>query len=147
LTELFRHYLARLGFGVADLPPPPELEFRDFVALERGVVSDPAARSFWTAFLDGAELTPVPRLGAQPVRTIRRQAIDISDVTSDALKRLADAAGVPMRSLLLAAHVRALGHIAGRDDVVTGLVTNGRPESGGGDRMIGLFLNTVPFRL
>jgi microcystin synthetase protein McyA len=32
-------------------------------------------------------------------------------------------------------------------DLVTGLVTNGRPQSSGGERMIGLFLNTLPFRL
>jgi amino acid adenylation domain-containing protein/non-ribosomal peptide synthase protein (TIGR01720 family) len=148
LTELFQCYLARLGRTVADLPPRPDLEFRDFVALERRVAADPAARAFWTSFLDGAEFTPLPRVTTRHrVRTVRRQAIDISETTSRRLRQLADAAGVPMRSVLLAAHGRALAHIAGRDDVVTGLVTNGRPESGGGDRMVGLFLNTVPFRL
>ena len=60
---------------------------------------------------------------------------------------LADDLGVPLRSVLLAAHMRALATITNHDDVVTGLVTNGRPERNGGDRVLGLFLNTIPFRL
>ena len=34
----------------------------------------------------------------------------------------------------------------GREDVVTGLVSNVRPEEQDGDKILGLFLNTLPFR-
>ncbi|HVR97691.1 MAG TPA: amino acid adenylation domain-containing protein, partial [Thermoanaerobaculia bacterium] len=36
--------------------------------------------------------------------------------------------------------------VTGTRDVVTGLVTNGRPEAADADRILGLFLNTVPLR-
>src|SRR5262249_20091545 len=37
--------------------------------------------------------------------------------------------------------------LCGQSDVITGLVLNGRPEDLDGDRVLGLFLNTVPFRM
>jgi amino acid adenylation domain-containing protein/non-ribosomal peptide synthase protein (TIGR01720 family) len=148
LTELFAEYLERRGISVAAPRPEPDLTFRDFVALERRVLADPGERAFWTGFLAEAEFKPLPRIApAASGRHVTRQSIDIADETSQALKRLADRAGVPMRSLLLAAHVRALAFITNQHDVVTGLVTNGRPERSGGDRVLGLFLNTIPFRL
>ena len=54
---------------------------------------------------------------------------------------------MPVKSVLLAAHLRVLALIGGRSDVTTGLVTNGRPETAGAERAIGLFLNTLPLRL
>jgi len=142
LTELFREYL-HLPFADA-----AALTFRDYVALERRAAEDPRQREFWTSFLDGAPYTELPRLAARaPRRSIRRHSIEIGEDTSRGIRQLADSAGIPIRSVLLAAHVRALSHITNQRDVVTGLVTNGRPEEAGGDRVLGLFLNTVPFRL
>ncbi|MHC5748568.1 MAG: non-ribosomal peptide synthetase, partial [Nostoc sp.] len=48
---------------------------------------------------------------------------------------------------LLAAHMRVLSLLSGKSDVVTGLVSNGRPEETDGERVIGLILNTLPYRL
>ncbi|WP_255211248.1 condensation domain-containing protein, partial [Methylogaea oryzae] len=59
---------------------------------------------------------------------------------------MAKQAGVPLKSLLLTAHVYALGRLTGHSDITTGLVANGRPETPGGEKTLGLFLNTVPFR-
>ena len=55
--------------------------------------------------------------------------------------------GVPIRTVLLAAHCRVMKLLTGMDDIMTGLVTNGRPQCVDGERLIGLFLNTVPFRI
>jgi amino acid adenylation domain-containing protein/non-ribosomal peptide synthase protein (TIGR01720 family) len=148
LTELFRDYLRRLGHDL-DVPPPPALSFRDYVALERAA----GDAEFWASYLADAPFASLPRLqtlvGGQappPVR-VRKQPVRINADTASALKTLADTAGVPLRSTLLAAHLRALAHITNERDVVTGLVTNGRPEREGGERVFGLFLNTVPLRV
>src|SRR5262249_24567613 len=74
-------------------------------------------------------------------------SINIPEELSQSLKRVARQTGVPVKSVLLAAHLRVLGLLSGTYDVVTGLVTNGRPETAGGHQVLGLFLNTVPFRL
>ena len=54
---------------------------------------------------------------------------------------------MPLKSVVLAAHLRVLGLLSGTDDIVTGLVMNGRPESSDSRNVLGLFLNTVPFRV
>ena len=51
-----------------------------------------------------------------------------------------------MKSLLLAAHCLTLHLFSRSDSVVTGAISNGRPELPDADRMVGLFLNTVPVR-
>jgi non-ribosomal peptide synthetase component F len=72
-------------------------------------------------------------------------------IDASTLRRLRAAAqhfGVPLKSLFLAMHGWSLATAVNRDtDIVTGLVTNGRPEIPGGDHLVGLFLNTVPVRL
>ena len=69
---------------------------------------------------------------------------------SDELVARAKAAAVdhslPLKSILLAAHCLTLHMFSQSDTVVTGVVTHGRPDLDGADRMVGLFLNTVPVR-
>jgi len=53
-----------------------------------------------------------------------------------------------LNTLLQGAWGLLLGHLLGRDDVVFGITVAGRPpELPGIERMIGLFINTVPLRL
>lgn len=51
---------------------------------------------------------------------------------------------MPLKSLLLAVHLRVIGEATGRADVVSGLVVGCRPDEADADRTLGLFLNTVP---
>jgi amino acid adenylation domain-containing protein/non-ribosomal peptide synthase protein (TIGR01720 family) len=151
LSELFPAYAHRLGHPVPPLPAPPAVAFRDYVALERRVLADPDERSFWEDYVAGASPTLLPRPpGASRAvqrRRVRSFEIPVPTETSQRLEQLASEMAVPLRSVLLAAHVRALGVICGESDIVTGLVTNGRPEQQDGERVLGLFLGTLPFRL
>ena len=54
---------------------------------------------------------------------------------------------LPLKSLLLAAHLRVIALLAGERDVLTGLVTHGRLEELDGERSCGLYLNTLPLRV
>ncbi|KAB0630716.1 hypothetical protein F7R25_37310, partial [Burkholderia stagnalis] len=67
--------------------------------------------------------------------------------TAAALRAHAERNGLPLKSLLLAIHLQVLSLASGARDVVTGLVSNGRPAETDGAAMVGLFLNTLPFRL
>ncbi|HMD49934.1 MAG TPA: amino acid adenylation domain-containing protein, partial [Bryobacteraceae bacterium] len=53
---------------------------------------------------------------------------------------------LPLKTVLLAAHLRALEELTGERDLVTGLVSNGRPETTDSTQTLGLFLNTIPLR-
>ena len=55
--------------------------------------------------------------------------------------------GVGLDSVFLAAHLRVLSFITGREDVLSGVVHNGRPEQEGAEKVLGLFLNSLPFRI
>ncbi|HEX7318159.1 MAG TPA: amino acid adenylation domain-containing protein [Pyrinomonadaceae bacterium] len=150
LAEIFQHYFALLNGEAPPVEPPPSATFRDFVLLERMTVESDEGRRYWNEKLCDCTVTELPRWPdsyldrAAPRMRIRQVAI--TDELSDGLKRLARAAGVPVKSVLLAAHLKAVSLLNGQADVLTGLVMNGRPEVADGEHVRGLFLNTVPLR-
>jgi amino acid adenylation domain-containing protein/non-ribosomal peptide synthase protein (TIGR01720 family) len=150
LTELLAAYAQRLGYAVPPLLAPPSAAFREYVALERRISADQNERSFWRDYVAGARPTILPRqpkAQAGLPRQVRYFEIPIVVATSKQLEQLAAELRMPLRTLVLAAHVYALGVICGESEVVTGLVTNGRLEQQDGERALGLFLGTLPFRL
>ncbi|HEX5084319.1 MAG TPA: amino acid adenylation domain-containing protein [Blastocatellia bacterium] len=150
LTELFKRYLALLEDPASPGEAPLAASFRDFVALEQAALASEDCRQYWKKQLADVTIHRLPRLpetrpsGVVPVKV---SDVIIPAEVSDGLKKLARAAGVPFKSVLLAAHMKVMSLLAGTTDVVSGLVFNGRPEETDGDRALGLFLNTLPFRL
>ncbi|MCK2217015.1 amino acid adenylation domain-containing protein [Actinomadura sp. ATCC 31491] len=147
VTELLRRYHGHL---TGDPLPvvPPGAAFRELVAAERAAVAAPETRGFWQARVADAPGTRLPRLpgphgepGAEVLRL--PLAAGLVDRLGAAARRVA----VPLRTLLLAAHLRVLALVTGEREVMTGLVTHSRPESEAGEEVLGLFLNTVPLRL
>ncbi|MGW5672634.1 FkbM family methyltransferase, partial [Micromonospora sp. NPDC003776] len=122
-------------------PARPGLPFGEYVAAERRALADPATRRFW---LDGPGAVPPLLLGGPDPRTTTTQRVPLRAGTTDAVTAAARAAGVPVKSWLLALHLRLIGELSGRDEVVSGLVVGGRPEGDGSDVTLGLFLNTLP---
>ncbi|HEU4562389.1 MAG TPA: amino acid adenylation domain-containing protein, partial [Longimicrobium sp.] len=150
LTELLRLFEA-LRDGVEDpTEAPPATCFRDFVALERQAVASGESRAFWRRVMDGAPAAALPpREGGDAPRhdDAPYLLVALPDQTAAGLARVAAGAGVPLKTVVLAAHLRVLAMLGGCDDVVTGYVTSGRPETDDGERVLGLFLNTVPLRV
>jgi amino acid adenylation domain-containing protein len=150
LTELIEYYLRLLGHDVQPEKPAPALGFSDFVALERETVASAPIRKYWTDKLSGATPARLPRWQRRDELDARRRFghrdVSMSHGASEGLKRLAARAEVPIKSVLMAAHLKVLATWCGRQDVLTGLVANGRQEVPDGDRVLGLYLNTIPFR-
>jgi natural product biosynthesis luciferase-like monooxygenase protein len=151
LTELFQQYLSLQGLPVPALPLPPEASFREFVALEREAIKSEEQQRFWAEKLAGHSVSRIARwpLAETPegARRVVNYEVPLSDALSQELQRLAQSLAVPVKSVLLAAHLRIVSLLSAEPDVMTGLVVNGRPESSDGDRALGLFLNTLPLRL
>jgi amino acid adenylation domain-containing protein len=150
LAELFNRYFAILK-GDQNAELPLNGAFREFVALEREILKSEEARDYWSRKLSGSTVTMIPRWsksGELPASAkLIHAAVPISSEISDGLKNLAHAAGVPLKSVLLAAYLRVMSLVSVQQDVVTGLVSHGRPEGPDGERVLGLYLNTLPFRL
>jgi amino acid adenylation domain-containing protein len=132
--------------------PAPAPRFAEYVALERAAVESEDGLKFWNAQLD--DLRPVRFARRGPgspdnggIHEVRRSYARLAGP----IGALARRAGVPRRTVLLAAFHHAAGLFTGPETEAEGaghaigLVTNGRPEQPGADRMRGLFLNTVPF--
>ncbi len=149
-SELLRIYLWLLGRGEAP-PPPPRATFREYVALERKAIASDGFRAFWEERLRDRNASPLPSWRSAPAdaeaRSVRSRDLTLTPAAGQRLREIARMAAVPLKTVLLAAHLRALAVLTGRSDVVTGLVTNGRPEAADGERVLGLFLNSLPFRL
>jgi amino acid adenylation domain-containing protein len=151
LSEIFTSYFALLRGEPAPPATPPTVTVRDFVLLERQTLEAEEHRTFWQNKLSGMQVTRVPRLPARYRETgthrIRQEYVVVSEQVSEGLHATARALKVPIKSLLLAAHMKMMSVLSGERDVVGGLVTNGRPEALDGEQMRGLFLNTLPLRL
>ncbi|HXQ72015.1 MAG TPA: amino acid adenylation domain-containing protein, partial [Pyrinomonadaceae bacterium] len=150
LTELFKTYLTLANGETEPEETPLASSFRDFVALEQRSLASKESEEYWRAKLNDRSILALPRLRSSPAESaVDSYLIDVpvSPEVSDGLKRLARIAGVPIKSVLLAAHIRVMSFLGGQQDVLTGVVSHGRPETIDADRVLGLYLNTLPFRL
>ncbi|MET9266679.1 amino acid adenylation domain-containing protein [Amycolatopsis sp. NPDC004079] len=151
VTELFEAYAALAAGTPPPRLPPIRQTYADFVALERETVDSAAERKFWAAYLAGDSRGDLPRWPSRrhsgPAAAHRRTEVAIEDEVRDGLLELARQTGTSLKSVLLAAHLRVVSVLACRRAVTAGIIANGRPEELDGDRVAGLFLNTVPLRM
>ncbi|MFJ8221492.1 amino acid adenylation domain-containing protein [Streptomyces griseus] len=142
LGELMALYAA--GGDAAELPPViPYKEYLAWISRQ----DRPAAEAAWKAALDGAAPTLVAGSGtgaSLPDSLIE----EVDPKVSAALIERARSLGVTLNSVVQTAWGLVLGSLTGRDDVVFGETVSGRPpELPGVERMVGLFINTLPVRL
>ncbi|WP_414148537.1 amino acid adenylation domain-containing protein [Erwinia sp. BNK-24-b] len=142
--------LTALLHGEAAEATEPQQIFRDFIHLEQQALHSTRDHTFWQKQLKDLPVTTLPRW---PFIAKNAEAAQANYETAlppalyQGLTALAQEKGVPLKSVLLAIHMRVLAHWSGEREVVTGLVTNGRPESAGSAEALGLFLNTLPMRI
>jgi len=148
-TQLFTTYQALLAGETPDLGPEPP-PYRRFIGLERRTLESEASQSYWRETLADCgptHLPPIDPPDENPAQLDLRYRFQRFD--ADLLQRLLDLCrqlGAPLKSALLAVHLKAVSLFTGRWDVMSGMTYNGRPEEVGSDRTLGLFLNTLPFR-
>ena len=109
-----------------------------------------AALAAWREALAG--LDEATRLAPHDSRACAGRAgadpAEVSEASTAALTREARRQGVTLNTIIQAAWAILLGRLTGRDDVVFGVTVAGRPpEIAGIERMVGLFINTVPLRV
>ncbi|MET4700143.1 amino acid adenylation domain-containing protein/non-ribosomal peptide synthase protein (TIGR01720 family) [Constrictibacter sp. MBR-5] len=145
--ELRTAYAAAVaGSPPALLPPPP---YRDFI-LWRRRRDEAAAERYWRTALEGFDnptlLARAESLGSE-ARTCATHRFRLDATASDALDGAARAHRLTLGVLLQGAWALLLAHETGTTDVVHGMTVSGRPpEVPGVERMVGLFINTLPVR-
>ena len=146
LGEVFQLYRGLRAGTPARLPVVRP--FRDYVAwLARQDVG--AAGTAWRAALAGFTApTPVPAPSGPTEPGDDQSEIRLSPEVSARVSAVGRRLGVTVGTVVQFAWAVLLGRCAGVSDVVFGVTVAGRPvELAGVDRMVGLFINTLPARV
>ncbi|GIJ42392.1 non-ribosomal peptide synthetase [Micromonospora andamanensis] len=148
--DLFRDYLHLIGAGVEAVVDTALPGLAAYVVEERRALASTSARRFWSDRLDGAELTQLDGFRQyEPPDDDESPGyvVGLPVGLEQRVRAFAQDHGLPLKSVFLAAYCLTLRLYSGVTDVTVGLVTHGRPERAGAERLAGLFLNTVPLRL
>ncbi|MES2820925.1 MAG: amino acid adenylation domain-containing protein, partial [Pseudomonadota bacterium] len=144
---LLEEILARYS-GATPAPRPAYRDYIGWLAAQPG--QDSAA--FWQGTLQGFEgsgslpMLAAPRPG-QPVDAFTRGlSFDAGETLR--LNQAAKRAKVTLNTLIQAAWALLLARYNDQPDVVIGVTSSGRPSDlPGADRMLGVFINTLPLRV
>jgi len=151
-TQLFEAYHAARDGRQAAAPKIGNF-FRDFIALEQEALRSDEDRRFWRNAIDGTTFTQLPRcvrpdaVNGKVIPKVIFHDVDIPRALSSRIVALSDRLGVPVKTVLMAAHLKVLSVLTNSDFVSTGYEQSGRPEHVDATEAVGLFLNTVPFGL
>ncbi|MDA2890242.1 amino acid adenylation domain-containing protein [Mycolicibacterium sp. BiH015] len=141
--------LYRAQGDTAALPEPPR-PYRDYIGWLAGVDHE-VSREKWRNHLAGVQAPTLltPALTAT-TPTGRPQLTEVK-LDANATRALAESArsrGVTVNTLIQMAWANLLSVLTDRRDVTFGVTVSGRPaELAGVERMVGLFINTVPLRV
>jgi non-ribosomal peptide synthetase component F len=83
-------------------------------------------REFWRGVLTGGGFTAIPRWTADPVPGVAGYEAPVPGGLLPALRQRAAETGVPLSSVLLAAHAKVLADLSGETTVVTGYLAGSR---------------------
>ncbi|GKQ38415.1 hypothetical protein ALMP_49470 [Streptomyces sp. A012304] len=143
--ELFELYAN--GGDPAQLPPVvPYKDYLTWLAAQDRTASEDAWRTA-LAGLDEPTLIAADAADRDPVAPERLQ-VELPEPLVETLVGRARAHGLTVNTLVQGAWGVVLGALTGREDVVFGATVSGRPpELPGVEKMVGLFINTLPARI
>ncbi len=124
----------------------PQVRFADTIAAELEALASAEQREFWQDIVDGHARFTLPDgwHGDLDAPAQRVGAAYSYRHLEPKLRGLAAAAGVPMKAVLHAAHLKVLSQLSGEERFFTGLVGHTRPEVDGADRLMGMYITTLP---
>ncbi|WP_019305048.1 non-ribosomal peptide synthetase, partial [Xanthomonas oryzae] len=149
LELLIEEVRAHLAGRQRQLPSP--LPFRDFVAHTLGAMSEQAHQAFFTAMLADVD-TPTAAFGvhapvAEPA-CLQELHQPLPHALAQTLRAQARQHGVSAASLFHLAYALVLARSSGSTEAVFATLLFGRMHASAGvDRVLGMFLNTLPIRL
>ncbi|WP_433946009.1 amino acid adenylation domain-containing protein [Paenibacillus sp. SN-8-1] len=150
IAELVDTY-SRLTEGEVVAPEPLQASYKDYVAIQMSRVASEESRSYWNNRLADYSRNKLPfnftsrKMDDIPTGKIVRERLDASLLL--ALEKKAKELGCTLMEVCFAAHLYLLSLLTTEQDIVTGLVTHDRPEVMDSEKVLGCFLNTVPFRI
>ncbi|MEU8542160.1 amino acid adenylation domain-containing protein [Streptomyces sp. NPDC048717] len=146
VTELVDRYREiRDGQADASAYQAPPIRYADFVAGELASLSEGVDSAYWKGVTHGYAPLRIPAgWGESGERRTHVVPVDLTDL-EEPLRAFASRSRVSVKSVLLAAHLKVMSQLTEEEAFHTGLVVDARPEVLGSDRVLGMYLNTLPF--
>jgi len=149
-AQLFSHYMDLQEANVPEQEKTPEqaatpaLPYRYHVHFEREALTDANLQTYWQDLLADAQL---PWWTGPLKQGVSREVLEIKGSDAQKLVQLAKRYKVSEKTVLQATYLVLMSLLSGKKDVVTSVVVNSRSDEAGSDQTLGLFLNSLPFRL
>lgn len=123
---------------------------RNFIYLEKKAIESSDENKFWKQYLVNMPSGKLLRSREEKVHRgneVIFEDIPLPEGLSDKIIDLANNLGIPVKDVLLASHIKFISLLTQNSDVFTGYEIGGRPELQDADKALGVFLNTMPFRI
>ncbi len=151
LSELWDLHFSLMVGEEVPVQAPPKGTYRDFVALEQQIIKRESHRVFWQKQLADSEPAALPRwpdrYRSKHPTPVCSRPLRLPEQLFSGLKQLAVELDLPLKNVLLAAHLKVIAGLTGSRVISSGLVSHGRPDIEGGEDIRGLFLNTLPLHM
>jgi amino acid adenylation domain-containing protein len=148
MTELLETYQLQLNQPIQK--KKVDWNFKKFVQLERTIRTSPTEQQFWENELRDFHLTEIPRTSnslSENHKDFYTHCVQLDSNGTLQLMQLAKSLNLSLDEIILTAHMKFLSIYSSQEDVLSGVVFNARPEIDNIDKTLGLFLNTLPFRI
>ena len=114
LVELYQEYWEEMGRKGGRRCEKPRSKYREYVRAEREAIQSEEEKKYWEEMLEGARETKIGIKGKQSERRIRHMAKGINSEVVDKIKKIAREMEVPVKSVLLGAHMRVMSVVQGK---------------------------------
>lgn len=125
--------------------------YKDYAAIQIGRSTNEKAGIFWKKHLEDYSRNKLPyNLSGKKISQqngMKRLGKRIDESVSIQMDELKDRLKVSHKAIFLAAYAYLMHLISSENEVVSGCVSNDRPEIEDGDKILGCFLNTIPFKI
>jgi len=148
LSELWDLHFSLVAGEDVPVKAPPKGTYRDFVAIEQQIIKQKPHKVFWQKQLADLEPVALPRWPdphrCKQLTPVCSPPLRLPKKLFSGLKQLALELDLPLKVVLLTAHLKVIAGLTGSRVVTSGLVSHSRPDIEGGETIRGLFLNTLP---
>jgi amino acid adenylation domain-containing protein len=150
LTELNNTYL-KLKSDPGFVPQELKNTYKAFVIEQIIEKRKKKVWDYWRNELAGYKRLDFPGMGKRNdengSKNRETYVYNLGSPLAQGLKEVAGRYDTSIKNLCFGAYVYMLSMLSYENDMVVGLVTNSRPLCEDGDKLVGCFLNTIPFRI
>ncbi|WP_328912316.1 MULTISPECIES: condensation domain-containing protein [unclassified Streptomyces] len=149
LMEILTVYRGLREGRPPEQPDPVPFRYADYIAAEARARDSAEDHAYWRQAVEGCVEPALPVSWQDPPHLAPRRdqyLVDLRDLDAE-LRRLAEETRTSFKAVMLSAHLTVMRLLGGSEDFFTGLVCDARPETVGADRVLGMYLNTLPFRM